>query len=45
MVKKPKPADPQRPETLIRIDLSRIRWIEPLPRRGDWWPFSGPWAR
>ena len=43
--KKPKPTLPQRIEALMRIDLRRVRWIEPLPRRGDWWPFSGPWRR
>ena len=45
MVKKSKPEDPQHTETLTRIESRRIRWIEPLPRRSDWWPFSGPWAR
>jgi hypothetical protein len=45
MAKKPKPVLHLRTEALIRIDLRRVRWIEPLPRRGDWWPFSGPWRR
>jgi hypothetical protein len=46
MSKKSKPTVPK-PHTVavIKIDLRKVRWIETLPRRGDWWPFSAPWRR
>jgi hypothetical protein len=40
MSKKPKPTVPSRPTmVVIKIDLSRVRWIEPRQGSGDWWPF------
>jgi len=40
MSKKPKPTVPNRPTVVsIKIDLRKIRWIEPCLGSGDWWPF------
>jgi hypothetical protein len=45
MAKKPKLEVPKQTEILLKVDLRRIRWIEPLPRRSGWWSFWGPWLR
>lgn len=47
MSKQSKPIVPKPPAVVvIKIDLRKVRWIETtLPRRGDWWPFSGPWRQ
>jgi hypothetical protein len=43
MSKQPKPTIPTPPMVfVIKIDLRKIRWIEPCPRSGDWWPFPLP---
>jgi len=46
MFKKPKPKIPSRPTVVvIQIDLRKIRWIEPRPGTGDWWPLPLPQQR
>ncbi|MFZ0179582.1 MAG: hypothetical protein WAL84_06885 [Candidatus Dormiibacterota bacterium] len=39
MFKQPKHTVPIRPTVVIvKLDLRRIRWIEPRPGSGEWWP-------
>jgi hypothetical protein len=41
MSKKSKPTVPQRPAVVvIKIDLRKVRWIEPRRGSGDWWPVA-----
>jgi hypothetical protein len=39
MAWRPKHLFQKRPEVVaVTINLRRIRWIEPIPRSGRWWP-------
>jgi hypothetical protein len=39
MFKHPKTTPSRRPPVVVvRVDLQRIRWIEPCPRSDSWWP-------
>jgi hypothetical protein len=43
MSKQPKPTVPRLlMVVVVKIDLQRIRWIEPRPRSGEWWPLPRP---
>ena len=42
----PKHLFQKRPEVVVvRIELRRIRWIEPIAGSGHWWPFPLPRRR
>lgn len=38
MAKPPKVSPKTHLTVIVRLELSRVRWIEPLPRSKPWWP-------